>query len=439
MSTAIQTVGGKQIIQLGSRLVVGIRVQGTIGHSTPSRPNHIKPRPYLHYLVETLKHLRCDVTLLFNAVGSSNEDSYIKQFSQRHFSLPFRYVFDEGFPHFPMTDRRLQRNARNYSDYFRCVCEEIQADPTRVLFIDSEINYRYPTPQVLILERFEPLKKRQQRERASTLPAHSDLLSTSQQRRRDVYQSGINLKISDIERKTAALQNEKNQNRKSDGDDYDERTMHFSKGGFSTQCDAHAQSAVNPGRNAAPHISSPSSIENGEIDSEIGVLGRRMMSRIATDAQRVKQMIKSKTPLAIDSVDLDLKFRPEVNSSSGEGASFPNAGNAINNEEKAASSDVPIATSLAINKEDFTLVALAEIIAELAASEGNVSDYLNTEVLVEKIKVPSHGVINYLPIENCDYINMLDWEHVRVEEKRRNDASVIPEVQEREEHKDLFK
>ncbi|CCW69526.1 unnamed protein product [Phytomonas sp. Hart1] len=444
MSTAIQTIGGKQIIRLGSPLVVGIRVQGTIGYSSLDSPHavHIKPRPYLRYLADTLRNLHCDVSLLFNPIGMCcMEQDYhpIKQFTQGHFPLPFRCLFDEKNPNNLSSNNRFKLTSRNYNDYFRLVCQEAQTNPGRVIVIDSEINYRYTSPQVLIVEAFEPRRKRQVRGSGGGSPTLENLPLSSQQRRRETFQAGITHILSDIETNTSALQREGDQERKKCGEDYDKIRRYFEEKGSSPMV---------PNRSASSNHFLSSLREKSELDNGGGVVERRIESKKLNYMSRVRELFKSKTPLATDSIDFDWKPSTKVThykegeETNGSDTTNKNYSEHVQKEKERLSSssfDISTMTNLAINKEDFTLVALAEIITELAASESSVIDYFKKEVLVEKINVPAHGIINYLPIENCDYINMLDWEQVRVEERQRNEGNEMPEVQEREEHKDLFK
>ncbi|ESL10966.1 hypothetical protein TRSC58_01293 [Trypanosoma rangeli SC58] len=82
------------------------------------------------------------------------------------------------------------------------------------------------------------------------------------------------------------------------------------------------------------------------------------------------------------------------------------------------------------------------MLVELAAADVAVADYLRVEPLVEKLTVPFHGEVHYLPMENCDDMELWDWATVEVREakaKAKEEAAVVPDVEERAEHKGLFK
>lgn len=73
-------------------------------------------------------------------------------------------------------------------------------------------------------------------------------------------------------------------------------------------------------------------------------------------------------------------------------------------------------------QEDFTLVAVAEMIKELATSDVSVSEYLKVEPLVEKVRVPMYGTANVLPLDNCDHIEQIDLSQLEVSTPAQNGA-----------------
>lgn len=134
----------------------------------------------------------------------------------------------------------------------------------------------------------------------------------------------------------------------------------------------------------------------------------------------------------------------------------------LRNADKAPES-LPEQKKLALTMNDYTLVALAEMIKDIAASnipqdiharnsgvpqvvvgpDGKprlrktplgiaVDDYLRLEPLVEKVNVPMHGVTNYLPIENCDHMDELDLAKLEISEP-------LEHIEETEEHANMFK
>lgn len=77
------------------------------------------------------------------------------------------------------------------------------------------------------------------------------------------------------------------------------------------------------------------------------------------------------------------------------------------------------------------------MIAELAASEVAVRDYLKMDPLMETLQVSFHGDCNYLPVENFNGIDLLDGEAIEVPERERR-AAGVPEAAEKDAHKDFL-
>ena len=73
-------------------------------------------------------------------------------------------------------------------------------------------------------------------------------------------------------------------------------------------------------------------------------------------------------------------------------------------------------TSLAITQPDNLLLALTEIVKDMALNtEADVSYALKTEAMLELVKVPSIGEVFYLPMENCDHFEQMDVASMDVE------------------------
>lgn len=118
----------------------------------------------------------------------------------------------------------------------------------------------------------------------------------------------------------------------------------------------------------------------------------------------------------------------------------------IRASERAKRLATPEQGQIAMTHADYTLIALAEMIKEIAMSQEPVADYLKREPMIEKVKVPFFGEANLLPMENCDHIDQIDLEaldvreasHVLTEEEEAM-GDGVHEVKETDAHKDLFK
>ncbi|CUE59173.1 Hypothetical protein, putative [Bodo saltans] len=128
---------------------------------------------------------------------------------------------------------------------------------------------------------------------------------------------------------------------------------------------------------------------------------------------------------------------------------------------RAKAEATPESKTVALTVDDYSLVAAAEMIKELASSDVPVASYLSMEPLVETIRVPMYGPVNALPIENCDHIEQLDLELLEVSEPIKWDPTTgaakpeaerakktgdnvevddgVPEIKETKEHADMFK
>lgn len=433
MTSAVQTVGERQIIRLGSPLVIGIRVQGTIGYLSPLHSYHIKARPYLHYFADTLRHLRCDVTLLVST-NHQLDSPTISQFASREFPLSFRLLHDHDDTN-ASTHRHRRVSALNCTDFFRKVAEERRTSVDRVLFIDSEINYRFAPLQTLILEAYHPLSKRQRRQavrkrwhesnhlRASAPLASADPSQSSSSSScssspldeavRDRRLSGAGDVMHPEERMRLHQQH---QRRRQEHQKAIEASLDQSAT-YDTLLRAeqsYADTLPDPLPSTADHTAPP---DDDDHEEDIGGSrdGIRWLGR--HDAHKhhetTGQRPNSKGRSREDSVD----GPPSV------------TGDDTTGERPGP---------LAIPQEDFTLVALADIVTQLAASDLSVRDFLTREPLVECLRVPFHGPAHYLPADNCDSIDCLDWSSTSVS-PASTPPSDVPDVEETEEHRNFFR
>ncbi|SCU68512.1 uncharacterized protein TEOVI_000911300 [Trypanosoma equiperdum] len=321
---------GLQTIKLRSRLVIGIRLYGSLVAPHPRVSTQIKCRPFLQYFGETLRRLRCDVTLF---APFPNCDSDGKLLNVKEFPCEYRMVHDPtsgsaGNRNNMYRGRKPSAAARsNFQDYLNEVASELNAPPKRILFIDAEINYRFSPVQTLVLEAFEPRRPR--------------------------------------------------------------------------FCHPHQRSEA------------PSDITVAAEGSRRAQRQAAMLEAEFEWTQRQQLQSRRCAP-----------FSPD-----------------LYQEKSTPVSDSEVReAALAVKREDYTLVALAGLLVELAATDASVADFLRVEPLVEKLRVPFHGNVNYLPIENCDDMMFWDWNAVEVREaESMATAAETPEVEEREEHQHMFK
>lgn len=402
MSSALVLVGTQQVLPLASRLVVGIRLQGTIGHIDPAHPYIIKPRPYAAYLAETLRRLECTVAL-FVPVNTDQSASMMDHFNHRDFCVPFKYVQD----HAKITgigggrgNRKAGLAPNNYTEYLRMLAHEANGTGTatdRILFVDSEVNYRFSPVQTVVLDAYEPLTRRQQRELAQQQLSSAFGDVSSRQARR--YAAALSRATKTTVQHRAALRAQHvldemaAQQRHTDFLVTEQAQVPLSAGGGSG---GGSEDAAQPGsaddrsdfRRYARHPSAPSSSPSPSSGTPAATTGKAGK----TDAAGAE----------------------------------PNSDN------------TSMSRAVAINLEDYSLVALAEMIAEMSASDGSVAEYLKTEPLIEKVEVPFHGKANYLPPENCDNIDLLNWDEIKVMEKAATDTGVPETLTETADHKDFF-
>lgn len=418
MSSAITLIGNQQVITLTTRLIIGIRLQGTIGFIDPRCPFSIKPRPYLTYFAETLRRLQCDVTL-FVPTNEEHDRAMMESFHDRDFPLPFRYIHD----HSKFVGAGAGRGNRkhgiapnNYTEYLRIQANHVNSTGTatdRILFIDSEVNYRFTPVQTLVLDSYEPLTRRQQRELRKAQHTNPFGDATSQRARRyaaaaakatnstmrhraALYAQHVQEQLDKTESSTNLLQREQERVPLVEADDANVETM------------ASAHSDKGKGR-LTP--SSPGTQHGAAQGCEVGSSGGRGGSGVGTPDPRGRTA--SATTVAGTSTTT------------------------TTDDHHAADRDMSRAVT--INMEDYSLVALAEMIAEMASSDVAVAHYLKMEPLIEKVQVPFHGTANYLPPENCDNIELLNWDEIKVMERKANDTGVVETVVETDAHKGFFR
>ncbi|CAG9569666.1 conserved hypothetical protein [Leishmania major strain Friedlin] len=416
MSSAIVLVGSRQVIPLASRLIVGIRLQGTIGFVDPASPYVVKPRPYASYLATTLRRLQCAVAL-FVPTNTEHDREMMNMFYRRDFPVSFRYVNDHSKfigAGSGRGNRKRGMAPNNYTEYLRIMANEANGtgqDTSRVLFIDSEVNYRFTPVQTIVLDAYEPLTRRQQRRLVQQQYSNPFGDVSSRNARRYGAAAARARKMTVRHRAVVSAQ--------------------------------HLQDAVDMQQKYTDFLIAeqegvqlPPEMRNGVQDGHGGDLchfSKRHPQRSAPSSSspphpqqggstrgRVSGPLSTPGPSSLADTESD-KTPPDGNKD-------------IKEEQQQLS----MSCALAVNLEDYSLVALAEMIAEMSASETSVADYIKTEPLIEKVEVPFHGKANYLAPENCDNIDLLNWDEIQVLEKAHGTG--VPEmVEETEDHKDFFR
>lgn len=459
MSSAIQTVGGNQIVRLGSPLILGIRLQGTLGHVSAANPNQVKARPYIRYLAQTLQHLQCDVTLLVST-NHQFDGHILSQFAALDFPIKFRILHDHSDIARGNSPKNRTVSAKNYTQYFRGVAESHGTTLDRVLFVDSEINYRFTPVQTLVMERFEPLSRRQARQDLRRRMAESrdrerrtsSPVATETERKEEDGAAASTAAATDASsssrEKTRYASSRKGQQQQHPEDrarldrDRQRRLETHQTHVRAAIADADGHTArLRAEQRFASTLAEPShsSADDTGNDDEAEAGGRGGSGWLGRHDGR-KATVTARNPAAAAAAAAAAAKNGSSGNSdnSGEAGRAEAAGGADGGHFTADDfSNSP--SSLAVNLEDFSLVALADMITQLASSDAAVRGFIAMEPLVEKLRVPFHGVTNYLPIENCDFIEVLDWERIKVEEKAARDSGV-PDIEEKEdEHGDFFK
>ncbi|KAG5510557.1 hypothetical protein JKF63_06854 [Porcisia hertigi] len=406
MSSAIVSVGNQHVIPLVGRLVVGIRLQGTVGFINPANPYIVKPRPYAAYLATTLRRLQCAVAL-FVPTNTEHDREMMDMFYRRDFPVPFRYVMDQpkiiGFGS-SRGNRKRGLAPNNYTEYLRIMANEVSGtgqDTSRILFIDSEVNYRFTPVQTIVLDAYKPSTRRQLREVVQQ--QHSSPFGDVSSRHARRYAAATARATKSMVRHRAVVRAQNLQ------DEIDMQRKH-------TEFLIAEQDRVP----LPPELHDE---EERDHRGDLWHLSQEGLQQGGYEQGRVVDGVS--TPGPSSAVDT-------------ENATTPPDCNRDTKEEEQQRQKTLMSRAPAINLEDYSLVALAEMIAEMSASDISVAEYIKTEPLIEKVEVPFHGKANYLAPENCDNIDLLNWDEIQVIEKAR-DTEVPETVVETEDHKNFFR
>ena len=150
---AIVSSAGKQLVTLGTRLIVGINLVDTILHIPPSthRISQYRLRPYLKYFSTVLHKFKCDVTIFSEL---SVEDNWLTLSRLRHEIEPLEPTFHPV----PLSRTLVMRNNMVEKALLR-KASELMTPSTRILFIDAECDIKFNALQTLVVDRYVPVKR----------------------------------------------------------------------------------------------------------------------------------------------------------------------------------------------------------------------------------------------------------------------------------------
>lgn len=447
----------KKLFKLKQKLIVGFYIHGTIAHVSNERPCYIKPRPYLSYLMHTLQRLGCDVHL-FTTLNPESDEASLRIFRHQHIGIPHFLHYEPaanygtactrgasacsraGLSHLPScrtnTDglnnatssgvlgrvrsstagNRFRGHSPNLSSIsFKSLLDERAAflaqtagdggyaacSPENVLFIDSEVNYRYSPLQTIVMESYVHYTTREKRQ------AYKEYVSGTLRQRgyedeADKGKKGFAAKHqAEMERVTAAtdfLLKEQEAVRERQGRGRQRLSSSLLCDEDKSDADGSTTSVVEDGAATQTSVGGV-----GTKKEEGDGAGKNGLSSSSTSLDRSGSLI-SASPSDIISYEK------------------------------------PIPSALL---EDHTCVALATLVAELSASSLPVREFLKREVLLlEPVRVPNHAACYYLAKENCEDLETIRWDEVEVEEvkaEERRRADRGPEVPETAEHASFFK
>lgn len=437
MSSAIQLIGDHQVIHLGSRLVVGIRLVGTIASRNTRNLYALKARPFTRYLAQTLQHLQCDVTLVVDTDRSAQEGLMLQHLTKHHFPVAFHVLHEK--PTAVGTCRHGQSVSSNHERYFLDRAAAQRTGRGRILFIDSEINYRFSVPQTLVVESYDVGARRRQHRaarKAARCGGSHEAGQTWEGDRADALDNMFRQSSSPLHGADCQLRQQYPANLATSSSHEEAAMSPKARRGQAHQRDIHTslQEVVS----ASSFLQSEVLSANAEgTTSSGGWLGRHDAQRHPVTVPNAGSRPSSEVAAAAAAAEASplLPQHPVHSGGAATAGSSAPGENARVTTGRASLPAVP-AGQPAINMEDYTLIALSEMIAGLAASEVSVHDYLRVEPMVEGVRVPFHGIAHYLPMENCDHIDVIDWEYVTVKEKAE---MVVPDVEEQEAHKGFFR
>lgn len=466
--TSVLTVleGGRKLLPLRQKLLVAFNIHGTIAEISSSRPVMLRPRPYLSYLFHTLSRLQCDVHFI-TSLNPTTEGPAVESFLQQHagralfpyhvhYETPSTYVSSYITPsssssssfrsfHRPHGSAASTRGSpsmgkkapicrHSFTPVLLRRALAIGSTSDHMFCVDTEVNYRFPPLQTIVLEPYTHYTQREKRK---------------------AYQAYIAQEVHQQQQRSWRTTRQ------------------------------HESSATSGGT-----MNRSSMDANGKkpLGVVMGTKGNRFVDHHEETRQRMaaqEAFLKEQQPYSTSSSSPVLPSKQDeeknepiatetggttTNVGSEEVAAPPTTGSKVSASSSSSSSftasrsvsprvdptrtetglvayQAPLPSSLL---QDYICVALATFLTELSAgspSSTTVKGFLQKEPILEPLRVPMHGTCFYLAKENCQDLEMVDWNEVEVveqtheeDEKKRTSAAMGPSVRSEKSEKedDLF-
>lgn len=496
--------GGKKLLPLCQRLLVAINIHGTIAEVSTSRPVTLKPRPFLSYLLHTLCQLHCD-THFITTLNPCTEGKAVERFFQQHLvgeNVFFRYHIHYETPstyvssslahssssrdrggyacssHHNRTETTLQGNGKRAP-----ICRHsltplllrralaIGSSPDHIFCVDTEVNYRFPVLQTVVLEPFAHYTPREMRKVYREYMADAVQQGLPKEGGGGIYRRCG--RSSDSEKwemgNRAVEENGMGRKRKNKFVLFheEERQRMLAKDGFLREEFLYASyKEENITKKIQPppqqerekqeeiasetstrirHSSRATSGHHSTAAASSGVRGRadiNLSEEKATATPEIAAGSPKADPAAIpreqskkeaEKEDHHYSRSPSSSSSCVDvGGASPLASSSFTSSNTTNTQEMglvayhsPLPSQLL---KDYICVALATFLTELSATSATtVKDFLQKEPLLEQLRVPMHGTCFYLAKENCQDLEMVNWDEVEVvmqkEEKNQKNSA----------------
>lgn len=390
MTSAITVVEGKKIVTVQQKLLVGFHLHGTIAQISSFRPAVLKPRPYLPYLMHTLYRLGCDVHFITSLNPVSDADG-LRSFFHHHVGIPHHIHYE------------LPSDTANASTSFHQQARLGSGGGST-----GSLGQKASAP--LTRQSFMPLLQRRAKE-IQTTPDNILFVDAE-----------VNYRFSPVQ--TIVM----------------EKFVHY------TNRDKRKAYREYVGREI--DFQSPASETSGSRGNRVVARHEEHRQRLARQtAFLMEEQHQSDVSSASKKNEPTLNLSPEeriVREMASGGKDDSNDLNEVSpakpRREGLIAYHKPLPSALL---QDYTCVALATLLIELAASPSpcTVKEFLRREPILEQLRVPMHEVCYYLAKDNCEDMELVDWEEVEVQEAKaeeRRRAEVGPIVKENEAHSSFF-
>eukprot|EP00796_Vickermania_ingenoplastis_P000604 gene604-332_t len=402
MSNALTVLeNGSRVLLLQKKLLVAIHLHGTIAQVSDFRPAAIKPRPYLSYLVNTLHKLNCDVHLI-TSLNPQSDSLALNAFLHQTFGpMPYHVHFEapQG------STSSLARNGSSPSHSW---------NRTGASAGEQRGGGSAATP--LASRNFMPLL----RQRAVSLMSHPDNIL--------FVDAEVNYRFTPLQ--TVVM----------------EKFVHYTT--RQKRRDYRAYVGEEIARHMPPGAPGESQSSNTFV-SRHEAQAQRMAGETAFLAHEQAVLREREEWARKQQKEMEEMEKEEQEENEGAAASPGSSTNKGGNDKHYPGASRDCGTLVSYQKplpsslvEDFTCVALATLLAELAASTLTVKTFLRREVvLLEPLRIPMHEECFYLAKDNCEDLEMVDWDEVQVMEAKaeeRRQEEVGPRVKETAEHASMF-